>query len=197
MKNTKTVDEYISESGQWQKTLEQLRQIILSTGLSESVKWGVPVYTFQGKNIVGIAAFKSYVGIWFYQGVFLKDAEKVLVNAQEGKTKALRQWRFNENGKLDKALIKAYVLEAIENQKAGKELKPSKAKTIELPTELLSTLNSNPALKERFQRLSPACRREYAEYIAEAKREDTKQRRIDKIVPMIMDLAGLNDKYKR
>lgn len=197
MKNTKTVDEYISGNGQWQKTLEELRQIMLFTGLSESVKWGVPVYTFQGKNIVGIAAFKSYVGIWFYQGVFLKDTKKVLVNAQEGKTKALRQWRFTENDKLDKTLIKAYVLEAIDNQKAGKELKPSKTKTMELPPELQSSLNSNAVLKERFQRLSPACRREYAEYIAEAIREDTKQRRIDKIVPMIMDLAGLNDKYKR
>jgi len=197
MKSFKTVEDYISSSNQWQNALVKLRDILLSTELEETVKWGVPVYTLAGKNIVGLAAFKSYVGIWFYQGTFLKDEKKKLINAQEGKTKALRQWRFNSIEEIDEDLVKAYVFEAIENQKQGKELKPARKKPVVIPPELENALNQNEALKLQFNDLSPSCKREYAEYITEAKREDTKLRRIDKIIPMIMEKAGLNDKYKK
>jgi uncharacterized protein YdeI (YjbR/CyaY-like superfamily) len=197
MKSEKSIDDYIAKSTQWQDALTKLREVILSTELEETIKWGVPVYTFNGKNIVGIAAFKSYVGIWFYQGVFLTDKQKVLVNAQEGKTKALRQWRFKTGDEIDSDLVKAYILEAINNQKLGKEIKPAKPKKVTIPPELQNALKQNKALQQHFNELSLSCQREYVEYIVEAKREDTKLRRIEKIIPMILEKAGLNDKYKK
>ena len=197
MKRFKTVDAFIAESDQWQKALINLREIILSTELEETVKWGFPVYTLGGKNVLGLGAFKSYVGIWFYQGVFLKDKHKVLINAQEGKTKALRQWRFNSIEEIDADLVKTYIFEAIENQKNGKEIKPTRTKKLSIPQELKAAFEQNQLLKERFTALSFSCKREYAEYIAEAKRAETKLRRIEKITPMILENVGLNDKYKR
>jgi uncharacterized protein YdeI (YjbR/CyaY-like superfamily) len=95
LKRYKTPEEYIANNKDWQKSLILLRDILLSTQMTETIKWGVPVYTFEGKNIVGTTAFKSYVGLWFFQGALLKDKKKKLINAQTGKTKALRQWRFN------------------------------------------------------------------------------------------------------
>lgn len=196
MKSIKTVDDYIAKSTQWQDVLTKLREIILSTGLEETVKWGGPAYTLNGKNIVGLGAFKSYTGIWFFQGVFLKDEKNKLVNAQEGKTRALRQWRFNSVKEMDPDLIKSYIFEAIDNQKEGKEIKPARTKPVVIPPELQNAFQRNSTLQDRFNELSPACKREYAEYVAEAKREDTRLRRIEKIIPMIMEKAGLNDKYK-
>ncbi len=197
MKSFKTVEEYIAGNDQWQDALIKLREIMLSTEMEETVKWGVPVYTVNGKNIVGLAAFKNYAGIWFYQGTFLKDEKKKLINAQEGKTKALRQWRFKSIKEIDVDLIKSYVFEAIENQKLGKEIKPTKNKKVVIPEVLQNALLQIEALHEQFNNLSPACKREYAEYIIDAKKEDTKLRRIEKIIPMIMDNVGLNDKYKK
>ena len=197
MKRFKTVDDYIASNTQWQDALEKLREIMLSMEMDETVKWGSPVYTINGKNVVGLAAFKNYVGIWFYQGVFLKDEKKKLINAQEGKTKALRQWRFNTIEEIDEDLIKTYVFEAIENQKQGKEIKPSRGKKLLIPPELKNALTENEALQLQFNELSLSCKREYAEYISEAKREETKIRRLEKIIPMIMEKTGLNDKYKK
>jgi uncharacterized protein YdeI (YjbR/CyaY-like superfamily) len=197
MKRFKTVDDYIAGRSQWQDALIKLREILLSTDLEETVKWGSPVYTFNGNNVVGLGAFKSYVGIWFFQGAFLKDEKKKLINAQEGKTKGLRQWRFNAADEIDADLVKGYVFEAIENQKQGKEIKPTRGKALVIPSELESALNQNKALQMQFNELSLSCKREYAEYITEAKREDTKIRRLEKIIPMIMEKAGLNDKYKK
>jgi uncharacterized protein YdeI (YjbR/CyaY-like superfamily) len=196
MKKFKTVDDYIA-GAQWQNTLIKLRKILLSTELEETVKWGSPVYVLNGKNIVGLGSFKAYAGLWFYQGSFLKDEKKKLINAQEGKTKGLRQWRFKNITEIDDDLVKAYIFEAIENQKQGKELKPSRGKALVIPPELENALDQNKALKMQFDELSLSCKREYAEYIAEAKREDTKIRRLEKIIPMIMERVGLNDKYKK
>ncbi|NJO87983.1 MAG: DUF1801 domain-containing protein, partial [Chloroflexia bacterium] len=95
MKYSKSIEEYIENNPQWGKELTQLISIVRETGLEETIKWGAPTYTFNGKNIVGLGAFKSYVGLWFHQGALLADPEKKLINAQEGTTKALRQWRFN------------------------------------------------------------------------------------------------------
>ena len=95
MKGAKNAEEFILSNPQWQEALILLRDIFLSTGMEETIKWGVPVYTFEGKNVTGMACFKSYIGIWFYQGALLADKTQKLVNAQEGVTKALRQWRFS------------------------------------------------------------------------------------------------------
>ena len=146
--------------------------------------------------MVGLGAFKSYVGIWFFQGVFLKDKKKVLVNAQEGKTKAMRQWRFSSEKEIDEKLVLEYLDEAIQNQKDGKEIKPARKKTFSLPDELVDYFSKNENVKIAFGKLTPGKKREYAEYISEAKRPDTKMKRLEKIAPMILAGAGLYDKYK-
>ena len=117
--NTK-VDEYILKKEKWQKELYLLRSVFSDLPLDETIKWGAPVYVFQGKNVVGLAAFKNYFGLWFFQGVLLKDKQKVFINAQEGKTKAMLQWRFYSLEEINTDFIKEYVLEAIENVKEGK-----------------------------------------------------------------------------
>jgi len=195
MKKFKTVDEFIDSQTQWKKELMALRSILNSTELEETVKWGSPVYTLDRKNVVGIGAFKSYFGIWFYQGVFLKDKKKKLINAQEGVTKALRQWRMNSAGEIDKKLLLEYLEEAIENQKDGKEIKPKK-KPLIIPAELTNAFKRDAKLKKAFEQFTHSCKREFAEYIAEAKREETRLRRLEKVKPMILKKIGLNDKYK-
>lgn len=192
---SKTVEEYLSKHPEYHKELTLLRKILNNTELEETVKWGIPSYTIKGKNVVGIGAFKSYVGLWFYNGSFLKDAQKVLINAQEGKTKGMRQLRFESFADIDEKLITQYVLEAIENQKQGKEIKPEKKPAV-IPDELKEALSKDSHLSEAFDELTPGKQKEYGEYIAEAKRAETKMKRLEKIIPMILEGVGLNDKYK-
>jgi uncharacterized protein YdeI (YjbR/CyaY-like superfamily) len=166
--------------------------------MTETIKWGVPVYTFEGKNIVGIAGFKAYVGLWFFQGAMLKDKNKKLINAQDGKTKALRQWRFNSVKEIEaeSKTIKQYLREAILNQKQGKEIKPERKKPFDIPKELNDIIKKYKKVKECFYSLSLPKQRDYCNYISEAKRETTKISRLEKIVPMILKRIGLNDKYR-
>ena len=198
MKRYQTPEEYIVNNKERQQSLILLRDILLSTQMTETIKWGVPVYTFEGKNIVGTAAFKSYVGLWFFQGALLKDKKKKLINAQEGKTKALRQWRFNSVKEIEaeSESIKLYLEEAILNQKQGKEIKPEWKKSFEISKELNRLFKKDKKVKESFNSLSVAKQREYTEYISEAKRDETKQKRLLKIVPIILKGKGLNDRYR-
>lgn len=114
----------------WEEELLFLKSIIDKTELVETIKWGGPVYVFNKKNVVGIGGFKEYFTIWFFNGVFLKDEKKKLINAQEDKTKSLRQWRFTSKEEVNETEVLAYILEAIENEKQGKIIKPSKKETI-------------------------------------------------------------------
>ena len=196
MKRFTSPEEFIDHFPQWKNELEKLRTLLLTTELKEEMKWGMPAYTINKKNVVGLGAFKSYVGIWFHQGVFLKDKKKKLINAQEGKTKALRQWRFSSVEEIDGQLILEYVEEAIQNQKDGKEIKPTKNKSLTLPKELMDYFSKNKNVKNAFDKFTPGKKREFAEYINEAKREETKLKRLKKITPMILAGQGLNDKYK-
>lgn len=196
MKKVHSVEEYIEVNSHFEKELTLLREIILKTELEETLKWSAPVYALEGKNVVGLGAFKNHFGIWFFNGVFLKDEKKLLVNAQE-KTKGLRQMRFESINDIDKAAVLAYVKEAIENQKLGKELKPErKGKAIAIPNELKTLLKTNANLNTSFKTLTPGKQREYCEYIDTAKRAETKQSRLEKISPMILQGIGLHDKYK-
>ncbi len=197
MKNVKTVDEFILKSKYGKEILILLRELISKTGLEETIKWGAPVYTLDGKNIVGISSFKAYSGLWFFQGALLKDKENVLVNAQEDKTKALRQWRFASIDEVDENLVLEYLNEAIQNQKKNKEIKPERNKALVIPEELEELFTENPLLKKRYNEFSPGKQREFAEYITDAKREDTRINRINKIIPLIRDGIGLNDKYRK
>ncbi len=197
MKKVYSVEEYIEENAHYGKALELLRSIILSTELEETIKWSFPVYTLKNKNVVSLGAFKNHFGIWFFNGVFLKDELNILQNAQDGKTKAMRQMRFETINDIDKNVVLAYVKEAIENQKLGKEVKPDRSKKeIVIPKELDEALKNNSNLKSSFKNLSNYKQREYCEYISTAKREATKQTRLEKIIPMILNGVGLNDKYK-
>ena len=196
MSTEKTVDQYIEAAAQWQDELRALRKIILTANLEETIKWGMPYYSLGGKNIVGMASFKSYFGLWFTQGVFLKDESGVLTNAKEGTTRALRQWRMNSKNEINSKLIKRYVMEAIEVTKSGKAIKPVRHKTFEVPLELILEMDNNPVLKASFETLTQSQKREYSEHINSAKRDETKARRLAKIIPMILSGAGLNDKYR-
>ncbi|WP_299118038.1 YdeI family protein [uncultured Winogradskyella sp.] len=197
MKKVYSVEEYIETNSHWQDALELLRSIVLKTELNEAVKWSAPVYDLNGKNVLGLGAFKHHFCIWFFNGVFLKDEHKLLVNAQEGKTKGLRQMRFDKIEDVNKDQVLAYVKEAIENQRAGKEIKiERKGKTVVIPEELKAALSNDQDLQLTFEALTPGKQREYCEHIASAKREVTKLSRLEKIIPMILNGVGLHDKYK-
>lgn len=196
MKKFKSVQAYFDQLEQWNVEAQKLREIVLSVGVEETLKWSMPVYVANGKNIVGISAMKSYFGLWFYQGALLDDSDGVLLNAQEGKTKAMRQWRFESKRQLKSRLIKKYVLQAVGLAEQGREIKPNRNRPVSIPPELARALASNKLAGIKFENMSKACRREYADYISEAKREQTKIRRIEKIMPMILDSVGLNDQYR-
>lgn len=196
MKKVSSVEEYIEENSHFGEALSLLRDLINTTELEETLKWNAPVYTLNGKNVVGLGAFKNHFGIWFFNGVFLKDKNNLLEQAQE-KTKGLRQMRFESIDDIDKHAVLAYVTEAIENQKLCKEIKPEKkGKTIVIPKELQIALETNKNFQAAFKALTPGKQREYCEHIASAKQEKTKMSRLEKIKPMILKGVGLNDKYK-
>ena len=197
MKKANSVEEYIENNSHFEEALVLLRDIFNTTELNESVKWNAPVYDLNGKNVAGLGAFKHHFGIWFFNGVFLKDEQNLLVNAQENKTKALRQMRFERIDDIDKNMVLAYIKEAIENQKLGKEIKPVRnTKALVIPEKLHQVLKTQSNVNDSFNALTLGKQREYCTHIADAKREATKQTRIDKIIPMILKGVGLHDKYK-
>lgn len=196
MEMAKSIDEYIEKQEVYREALEFLREILNQTELVEAVKWGLPTYTLNKKNVVGIAAFKSYFGLWFFNGVFLSDPFNLLRNAQEGKTRGMRQLMFKDLNSIDRAIVLDYILEAIDNQKKGLEIKP-KSKPLIIPPELDQVLESNKKLAGLFASQSLTKKREFAEYVGSAKREETRLKRLDKIIPMILNNIGLNDKYRK
>lgn len=196
MKNVKTPDEFFSETA-WRSELRQLRAILLATGLDEAIKWGRPCYVRDGANVVGIVNFKSYFGLWFFQGALLKDAAKVLMNAQEGRTSAMRQWRMTTIDDINAKLIRRYVVEAIALAGSGVRVAKPNLKPIVIPEALRRALAANPKSAAAFRLLTPGRRREYATYIRDAKMPATTARRIAQILPMISKGLGLNDKYRR
>lgn len=199
MKSAKTVESYIDSKPEWTEALVLLHGIMNETSLEETIKWGMPVYTMKNKNVAGFSAFKSFVGIWFFQGVFLKDPAGKLINAQEGVTKGLRQWRFAGADEIreNRETILLYLEEATRNQLEGKEIKPDRNKPVEVPVELKEAFSNESSLEACFNALSLSKRREYSEYISQAMREETRHKRLEKILPMIRQGIGLNDKYAR
>ncbi|MDT0644702.1 YdeI/OmpD-associated family protein [Zunongwangia sp. F363] len=190
-----SAEQYIEVHEKWQEELHVLREMMLSTELEETIKWGAPVYTLAGKNVAGLGAFKNHCAIWFFNGALLTKHTDLLHNAQEGKTKALRQIRFTKGDEIKPEILLKYVSEAIANEKLGKVIKQEKQKLI-VPPELKTALENDKELNNEFQKLTEGKQREYAVYISEAKREATKQSRLQKIIPMIKRGEGLNDKYK-
>jgi uncharacterized protein YdeI (YjbR/CyaY-like superfamily) len=180
----------------WDEELGLLRAIIQKTELVETNKWGGEVYTLNNKNVLGIGGFKNFFTIWFWNGVFLKDEAKVLVNANEGVTKALRQWRFTSAKEINEKLILHYINEAIANEKAGLSIKPEKKEAMKCDF-FEGELRKDKKLSAAFDKFTPGKQKEFWEYMATAKHEKTKVTRLEKIRPMILDGIGLNDKYRK
>ncbi len=197
MSSFEKLEAFFAREHPFKEGIAILREIAHKTELQESVKWGAPVYTVDGKNVLGIMAFKNHFGVWFFNGVFLIDPKHVLENAQEGKTKAMRHWKFKSVDEIDKSTVLAYMKEAIENQKTGRELKPDrKAGKVVMPDLLKDTLRENKILKVAFDALTPFKQREFCEYLSDAKMQKTKVARLDKIIPMIENGVGLHDRFR-
>lgn len=195
MQKAKSVDDYYANTP-WHDEIARIRKILLATPLTEELKWGAPCYTFDGQNVVGVASFKSYFGLWFHQGALLRDEANVLINAQKGTTKALRQWRMSSAADIKVGVVKSYVKEAIQLVKDGRKIEPARNKPVVVPPELKTAFNKNAKAAKAFDKLRMGLQREYANYITDAKQSATKTRRIEKILPMIVSGNGLNDKYR-
>lgn len=196
MSASEKVTAYIKKHSKWRKELQNLRKLFQQTELTEEIKWGSPTYTLNGKLVAGMAAFKNHYAIWFHQGVFLKDSDHKLLNAQEGKTKAMRQWRFEKEEEIPEAIVLKYLRESIQNCLAGKEVKPQRKTGVSLPSILKEAFKNDTLLEKSFKKLTPGKQREYAEHIGGAKREATQQSRLEKAIPLILKGEGLHDKYK-
>ncbi|MBB2145526.1 hypothetical protein GM921_08530 [Pedobacter sp. LMG 31464] len=188
------VDFYFNKATKWQEELLQLRTIALDCGLTEELKWGVPCYTFQKSNIVLIHDFKEYCAYLFFKGVLLKDPNGMLIQ-QSKNVQVARQIRFtNVREIIDaKAILKAYIFEAIEIEKAG--LKAEFKKTTEFPIskEFQHKLDEIPALKIAFNALTPGRQRGYLLYFSAPKQAKTRETRVEKSIPQIFEGKGLND----
>lgn len=192
-----SVEAYIAAQPKWKTGLKKIKNILDATAMEANIRWNSPVYAFNGKNVVGFGAHKHHFSLWFFNGALLKDEKKLLVNAQEEKTVALRQLKFTDEKGLDEKMIKNYVLEAIENQKQGKVIpKKASSKTIEIPDVLAQKLHKNANLKSAFEQFAPYKQKEFTVYITSAKREATQISRLEKIIPMILEGKGLNDQYR-
>jgi len=197
MKPVKSLSEFFTGC-EWPEEMGIIRDILLETELDEGLKWGMPTYMINNKNVIGLGSFKNHFGIWFHQGVFLSDTKGVLVNAQEGKTKAMRHMKFTHKKDIKKKIIKQYVLEAIQNQKDGLEMKAVKAKTktVAMPNELKVAFKKQKSLKAKYDRLTPGKQKETCQYIAEAKRQSTRDKRLEKVVELLKEGKSPMDMYR-
>lgn len=180
----------------WQEELAEIKAILDTTDMEVKTKWGADVYCIDGRSVVSYGGFKNHFAVWFFNGVYLKDSDQVLVNANEENTKAMRQWRFTDASQIDRKKILAYVEEAMENERNGLRWEKEKSKVLELVPHLAKALKADASLSKSFEALTPYKQKEYNEYIETAKRESTKESRIEKIIPMIKNGVGLNDKYR-
>ena len=183
-----------SEAGKWQKEFEKLRSIVLECGLTEEFKWMHPCYTFKSHNIVLIHGFKEYCALLFFKGVLLKDTDGILVQ-QTKNVQAGRQIRFTNVKEINKLkpILKAYIYEAVEVEKAGLKVKHKKTSDFKIPEEFQKKLNEMPELKSAFNALTPGRQRSYIFYFSQAKQSKTRISRIEKCLPQILDGKGLND----
>ena len=188
------VDFYFIKEKKWQEELEKLRMIILDCQLTEELKWGVPCYTFQKSNIVLIHVFKEYCAILFVKGALLKDARGILITQTEN-VQAARQIRFTNVQEIVEmeTILKAYIYEAIEVEKAGLKVNYKKATEFSIPDEFQNKLDENPALKTAFGALTPGRQRAYLLYFSASKQSKTREARVEKYMQQILNGKGLND----
>jgi uncharacterized protein YdeI (YjbR/CyaY-like superfamily) len=187
------VDFYFSKA-RWQKELEQLRMIVLDCGLTEELKWGCPCYSFQKANIVLIHVFKEYCALLFFKGALLNDANGILIQ-QTKNVQAARQIRFTNVQEIVKMkhILKVYIYEALEVEKAGLKVNLKKTAEFTIPEEFQKRLDKTPALKTAFRALTPGRQRAYIFYFSAAKQSKTRESRIEKYIQKILNGKGLED----
>jgi uncharacterized protein YdeI (YjbR/CyaY-like superfamily) len=188
------VDKYLSKAKKWQEEFQKLRTIILDCQLTEELKWGCPCYTFQEKNIVLMHGFKEYCALLFFKGALLKDAKCILIQQTEN-VQAARQIRFTNVREIVKmeTVLKAYINEAIEVEKAGLKVNLKKTTEFIIPEEFQKKLDENPALKAAFDELTPGRQRAYIFYFSAPKQSKTRESRVEKCMQQILNGKGLND----
>ncbi len=188
------VDFYFNKAGKWQQASEQLRTIVLDCGLTEELKWGVPCYTFQKKNVVLIHGFKEYCALLFMKGALLHDAEGILIQQTEN-VQAARQIRFTSVEEIVERMptLKAYIFEAIEVEKAGLDVPLKPTAEYQIPDEFQTKLEENQALKTAFDALTPGRQRAYLLHFAAPKQAKTREARVEKCMPQILIGTGLNE----
>lgn len=188
------IDFYFNKASKWQEELELLRRIILDCGLTEELKWGAPCYTFRKSNVVLIHTFKEYCALLFFKGALLADADGILVQQTEN-VQATRQIRFTHVREIVelKTTLKATIFEAVEVEKAG--LKVELKKTTEFPVadEFQTQLDKTPALKTAFEALTPGRQRAYLLHFSQPKQAKTREARVEKCLPQILNGKGLNE----
>ena len=188
------VDFFFSKAQKWQEEFRKLRTIVLACGLTEELKWGKPCYTFEKSNVVLIHGFKEYCALLFIKGALLKDAKDILIQ-QTRNVQAARQIRFTNIREIAKLepVLKAYIKEAIEIEKAGLEVKLKKTSEFKVPDELQIKLDAMPVLRTAFDALTPGRQRGYVLYFSGAKQSKTRESRVEKWIPQILKGKGLND----
>lgn len=184
------IELFIKKHNVWQNELREIRNLLLKTELTESIKWGMPSYGCNGHNVIGIGAFKNHIGIWFHQGALLSDPYKILINAQKGKTKAMRSIQIKKDQTIDPKVLSGYIAEAIENANDNKKIATAKPRKVDrgalvIPIELSKAMEADPNLAEMYRSLTLIQQQDYAEYISSAKRVSTKANRLEKITPLI------------
>jgi Uncharacterized protein conserved in bacteria len=194
MEHNPKVDAFITGAQKWQKEFETLRSLFDDFALTEELKWGVPCYTYEGKNVALIHGFKEYCAILFVKGALLKDTEGILVQQTEN-VQAGRQIRFASTAEISalEPTMKAYISEAIEIEKAGLKVEFNSASENMLPPEFKKRLDESPALKAAFDALTPGRKRAYTLYFSQPKQEKTREARIEKCLEAILSGKGLND----
>lgn len=197
MSNNRTnpkVDEFLSKATKWKEEYEKLRNICLDFELTEEFKWKHPCYTFNSKNIVLIHGFKEYCALLFHKGALIKDDHGILIQQTEN-VQAARQIRFTNVQEIVEmeTILKAYIHEAIEVEKAGLEVDFKKDTEYKIPEELQSKFDEIPALKAAFEALTPGRQRAYILYFSQAKQSKTRESRIEKYMEKILNGQGLKD----
>jgi uncharacterized protein YdeI (YjbR/CyaY-like superfamily) len=188
------VDAFLRRQTAWREEFEKLREIILGCGLSEELKWGQPCYDLDGKNVVLMHGFKEYCAVLFHKGVLLKDPKGILIQ-QTKNVQAARQIRFTtvqEVTKLAKTL-KAYIREAIDVERSGARVPFKKTEDFEVPAELEKRLDASARLRDAFHALTPGRQRGYIYYVSQAKQAKTREARVEKCIPKILDGLGWDD----
>jgi uncharacterized protein YdeI (YjbR/CyaY-like superfamily) len=188
------VDGYLGRAKKWQEELKKLRMIVLDCQLTEDLKWGKPCYTFQESNILLIIGFKEYCALLFCKGALLNDADGILITPGEN-TQAARQIRFTDLRQIVEMepILKGYIHDAIEVEKAGLEVNYKKNTELIYPEEFKNKLEINPALKTAFRALTPGRQRAYNLYFSAAKQSKTRASRVEKCMQQILNGKGLND----